>query len=84
MPALFFLEFNNGIGQEGEFDTFLHGAWHGTFVAIVFGLPILLVSNIYLRVSWKTIIALFVFWVVCLAIMGGIVDAFHHWPNELE
>ena len=38
--SFFLLNFNNdGINQEGNFDNFQHGAWHGLFIAITVAVP---------------------------------------------
>ena len=80
--SFFLLQFCNEIGQEGQFDSFGHGAWHGGFTAIFIALPILLVNGILRRSKAKTILIRWVFWFVTLALMGGVMDALNHWPNE--
>ena len=44
--SFFLLNFNNsGINQEGDFDTFLHGVWHGTFIAVTVAAPVVVVNG---------------------------------------
>ncbi len=80
--SFFLLQFCNEIGQEGQFDTFGHGAWHGGFAAVFIALPIILVNGIFRRHKAKTILIQWIFWFVTLALMGGVMDAMNHWPNE--
>lgn len=77
--TMFLIDFNNGIGQEGEFDTFGHGAWHGVFVSIFTALPILVTKKLFEQTSWKNLLINWGYWVVAMAIMGGVVDAMNHW-----
>lgn len=79
--SFFLLNFNNSEGQEGQFDTFGHGAWHGFFVAFVVGMPILFISGLFELKKIKNLIINVVYWIITLAIMGGILDAMNHWPN---
>jgi hypothetical protein len=79
--SIFLLNFNNSEGQEGEFDNFAHGAWHGFFVAFVVGMPILFISGLFELKKIKNLIINVVYWIITLAIMGGILDAMNHWPN---
>ena len=80
--SFFFLNFNNsGINQEGEFDTFRHGAWHGIFVAITVVFPVIMINGLFGRKSWKHILINIFYWIITLALMGGILDAMNHWEN---
>ncbi|MEO0728588.1 MAG: DUF1761 domain-containing protein [Bacteroidota bacterium] len=80
--AFFLLNFNNdGINQEGDFDNFPHGAWHGLFVAVTIVIPIVIMSGLRERQSWKTRLINVFYWIITLAIMGGVVDAMNHWQN---
>ena len=79
--SFFLLNFNNGPGQEGEFDTFGHGAFHGVFVAIVVSLPIYISNGMFEQKSAKNLLINAAFWIICLTLMGGVVDAMNHWPN---
>ena len=80
--SFFLLNFNNsGIGQEGQFDTFKHGAWHGAFVAVTIVTPVLLINAYFGKRNWKNILINWIYWIITLALMGGILDAMNHWEN---
>jgi len=80
--SFFFLNFNNdGINQEGDFDNFQHGAWHGFFVAVTVVFPVVIVMGYFLRISWKNILIHLFYWLLTLPLMGGIMDAMNHWDN---
>ena len=80
--SLFFLLFNNDIGQEGDFDNFTHGAWHGAFVAVFIGLPMVIVTAYNNRMSLKAFLLNGSYWLFNLVVIGGIMDAMNHWPNQ--
>ena len=80
--SLFLLGFNNdGINQEGDFDTFAHGAWHGAVVAIAIVTPVIVMNGWFGQRAWKNMLINIVFWIITLALMGGILDAMNHWEN---
>ena len=79
--SIFLINFNNSPGQEGQFDNFSHGAWHGFFVAFVVGMPILFISGLFELKRVKNLVLNVIYWILTLAIMGGILDAMNHWPN---
>ena len=81
LMAFFFLNFNNSPGQEGEFDTFGHGAAHGVIISLFLVLPVFISNALFEQKSWKNILINALYWIITLAIMGGIVDAMNHWPN---
>lgn len=82
--SFFLLNFNNsGINQEGDFDTFKHGAWHGTFIAITVVTPVIITNGLLVRKSWKNMLVIIFYWIITLALMGGILDAMNHWENVL-
>ena len=82
--SAFLLNFNNsGINQEGDFDTFQHGAWHGAFVAITVVIPVVLINGLFRYMSWKNMFITIVYWLITLALMGGILDAMNHWKNVI-
>ncbi len=79
--SVFLVNFNNSPGQEGEFDSFGHGAWHGVFVGfLVFG-TMYISNSLFEQRSGKAILLNVAFWLLCCAVMGGILDAMNHWPN---
>ena len=82
--SFFLLNFNNdGINQEGSFDTFQHGAWHGTFVAITVVAPVIVATTFFARKPLKNMFINIVYWIITLAIMGGTLDAMNHWENVI-
>jgi len=72
---------NDGINQEGDFDTFQHGAWHGAFMAIVIVTPVIIINGLFEQKRWKSMLINVFYWVITLALMGGILDAMNHWEN---
>ena len=81
--AFFLINFNNQPGQEGVFDTFKHGAFHGVFLGITVGLPILVTNGLFEQKNAKNLLINSAYWLVTMALMGGILDAMNHWPNEM-
>ena len=79
LMTMFLLLFNNGEGQEGQYDTFLHGAWHGLFVGVLIAVPVLVSNSLFQRMSLRNILINAIYWLITLAVMGGVVDALTHW-----
>jgi len=80
MLAFFMLGFCNGPGQDvPEFDTFKHGAAHGAIVSLFLLLPVTITNGLYEQKSWKNMFLHIAYWLITLALMGGILDHFHHW-----
>ena len=79
--AFFMTGFCNGLGQEGEFDSFGHGAAHGAIITVFFVFPIFVSNGLFEQKSVKNMLINGLYWMITLALMGGIVDYFHHWPN---
>ena len=80
--SFFLLNFNNdGINQEGAFDTFRHGAWHGVFIAITIVTPVIVTNGLFGQKVWKNMLINIFYWIITLALMGGILDAMNHWEN---
>jgi len=80
--AFFLTNFNNSTGQEGAFDTFGHGAFHGLILSLFIIMPVLVTSGMYELKNFKNIVINFVYWLITLMLMGGIVDLMNHWPNS--
>lgn len=59
-----------------NFRTFKHGALHGTIAGIMIALPILGTNAMFERKGFKYIAVNCGYWIVCLALMGGIICAF--------
>ena len=81
--AFFMVNFNNGPGQEGPFDTFLHGAFHGLILGIVVAMPVLVINGLFELRNLKNLAINTLYWIITLMLMGGIVDAMNHWPNDM-
>ena len=79
--AFFLLNFNNGPGQEGEFDTFRHGVFHGVILMVVLVGPIFVTNGLFEQKSWKNILINIGYWLITLGLMGGILDAMNHWTS---
>lgn len=63
-------------GGDASYDTFQHGIAHGVFVALFVALPIISTKAIFERRSFKYVLINVGYWVVTLALMGGILDYF--------
>ena len=61
----------------GSFHTFGHGALHGALLCISFVVPIIVSLSLFQKTSGKNIILNIVYWTICFAIMGGILDAWN-------
>ena len=57
--------------------TFRHGAFHGTLISLSIAAPVIGCLGLFHKLSIKTIMINILFWVICFATMGGIVDAWH-------
>lgn len=53
-PILFMLVNVDGPGQEGEFDTFKHGVFHGVLVGFMVAMPVLVTNGLFERKNLKT------------------------------
>ncbi|MCB9233272.1 MAG: DUF1761 domain-containing protein [Bacteroidia bacterium] len=56
-----------------DFRTFKHGVLHGILTAITIGLPILGTNALFERKGFKYIAINMGYWIICLALMGGVV-----------
>jgi hypothetical protein len=64
-----------------NFRTFKHGAFHGTLASIMFVLPIISIISLFERRSWKYVLIHWGYWLVTLALMGGIICQFTKLPG---
>lgn len=64
-------DFNARFGD--NFRTFKHGALHGTIMGLFFALPVIGTGALYERRGFRYIAIATGYWVVSLAIMGGII-----------
>lgn len=72
---------HRGVNDAGELafmsdHTFGHGAYHGVQFGIMIVLPILISNLLFQRNKASNILLNVVYWLIALAIMGGIVEAF--------
>ena len=81
--SFFLIGFNNQPGQEGEFDSFKHGAFHGAILCIFVIMPIIISGGLFEQRSWKGMFINIGYWLVTLMLMGGVIDAMNHLPNSL-
>jgi len=56
--------------------TFKHGALHGFMSGLFFAFPVLGITGLFERKSWKYIFVNSGFWIVTLTLMGGIICQF--------
>jgi len=54
--------------------TFGHGALHGALIGFTMIMPIVVSLGIFHKLGWKANALNALFWIICLAIMGGILD----------
>ena len=59
-----------------NFRTFKHGAFHGTIAGIMLSLPIIGINSLFERKGFKYIAINVGFWIVCMALMGGLICAY--------
>lgn len=59
-----------------NFRTFKHGAFHGLLTGFMIALPILGTNALFERKSFKYIAINGGYWIICLALMGGVLCAF--------
>ena len=58
------------------FRTFKHGAFHGTLAALFISLPIIGTNALFERKSFKYVAINVGYWMLTMALMGGVVCAF--------
>lgn len=80
--AFFILNNVDAPGQEGEFDSFKHGAFHGVLIGLFVAMPVMVTNALFEMKSWKNMLINIGYWVVTMALMGGVLDAMNQWPNQ--
>ncbi|MCP4121748.1 MAG: DUF1761 domain-containing protein [Bacteroidetes bacterium] len=60
-----------------DYQTFKHGAFHGLFLGILVALPVIFTNALYEQRNFKYMFINAGYWIVSMALMGGIVCA---WP----
>jgi hypothetical protein len=69
--------YDNAMSLYGNnFRTFKHGALHGSITAIFLVLPVIGIVAMFERRSWKYVLIHFGYWLVTLALMGGVLCQF--------
>lgn len=58
----------------GSFHTFGHGALHGAMTAMTLVVPVIISLSLFQKNTAKNILINAGFWIICFAIMGGILD----------
>ena len=72
-----FTYFQEFIANYGDrFRTFKHGAFHGVLSGVFLGLPIISIIALFERKSFKYVAINASYWIVTLAIMGGLICQF--------
>jgi len=72
---------HKGLNDAGELvfmsdHTFGHGAYHGAQFGLMIAMPVLISNLLFQRNKASNIVMNVVYWMITLAIMGGIVEAF--------
>lgn len=57
------------------FRTFKHGVFHGLLTTIFIFFPVMAVSALFERKSWKYILLNVGYWGICAMLMGGVISA---------
>lgn len=81
--SMFVLNNVDGPGQEGQFDSFKHGALHGVIMSLFFAMPIMVTNGLFERKNFKNLAINIFYWMITLALMGGVIDAMNHWPADM-
>ena len=81
--SMFVLNNVDGYGQEGQYDSFKHGALHGVIMALFFAMPVMVTNGLFERKSFKNLGINILYWVITLALMGGIIDCMNHFPADM-
>ncbi|MES2621235.1 MAG: DUF1761 domain-containing protein [Bacteroidota bacterium] len=61
---------------ENKFRSFKHGALHGGLAGVFFILPVIAIDAMFGRKNWKYILINAGYWIISLAVMGGVVCQF--------
>lgn len=66
-----------------RYSTFKHGALHGTITSVFFVLPVLGINALFERKGAKYIFVNLGYWVVTLALVGGVMCQFAHLDGQM-
>ena len=83
LMSFFMMNFVNGAGQEGQFDSFGHGVTHGIILSLFVVIPLFVSNGLFEQKSFKNMMINGLYWLVCFALMGGVMDAMNHFPNVI-
>jgi len=67
-----------------QFDSFKHGAFHGLLLSTMVAAPVMITNGLFELRKWKTMLINVVYWVICMVLMGGILDMMNHSPFPPE
>lgn len=76
LPLSFFVNHPAMFGGEASFDTFQHGMLHGASMGVFFALPLIANKALFEQLSMKYVWINAGYWIVTMAVMGGILDQF--------
>lgn len=76
MPLSYFVNHYSMHGGDASYDTFKHGAFHGAAMGLFVALPIIAQKALFEQRSFKYFLINVGYWVVTLALMGGVLDHF--------
>jgi hypothetical protein len=65
----------------GNFRTFKHGALHGSIASIFFVLPVISIISLFEKRGWKYVMIHWGYWLITLALMGGVLCQFTMLPG---
>jgi len=70
---------HKNVSEAGElifasYNTFPHGALHGMMLCMAFVMPVIVCLGLFQKSSAKNVLLNVGFWLVCYALMGGILD----------
>lgn len=72
--------FNELMQQYGDNSrTFKHGVIHGIMTAVLFVAPIIAINALFERRGWKYMLIHIGYWVICLALIGGLICSTLHY-----
>lgn len=81
--SMFLLVYVDGPGQEGQYDSFKHGALHGILLSLLVAMPVMVTNGLFERKNFKNMGINILYWMITLALMGGIIDCLNHWPADM-
>ncbi len=74
----------DGPGQEGVYDSFKHGAFHGFLIGLFVAMPVLVTNGLFERKNFKNLAINTGYWLLTLTLMGAVIDGLNHWPADMQ